>query len=55
MAAASEAYSSSSSSSNGGIIALLSQELYEDYFGTGEDRGVVVGGVSDTASFGFSV
>ena len=46
MAAASEAYSSSAS--NGGLIALLGQELYEDYFGTGEDGGVVVGGASDT-------
>ena len=49
MAAASEAYSSSAS--DGGLITLLGQELYEDYFGTGEDRGVggvVVGGASDT-------
>ena len=46
MAAASETYSSSAS--NSGLIALLGQELYEDYFGTGEDEGVVVGGASDT-------
>ena len=46
MAAASEAYSSSASDS--GFIALLGQGLYKDYFGTGEDGGVVVGRASDT-------
>ena len=46
MAAASETYSSSAS--DGGLIALLGQERYEDYFSTGEDGGVVVGGASDT-------
>ena len=46
MAAASETYSSSAS--DGGLIALLGQELYKDYFSTGEDGGIVVGGASDT-------
>ena len=46
MAATSEAYSSSTS--DGGLVALLGQELYEDYFGTGENGGIVVGGSSDT-------
>ena len=46
MAAVSETYSSSVS--DGGLIALLGQECHEDYFSTGEDGGVVVGGASDT-------
>ena len=46
MAVASEAHSSSTS--NGGLVALLGQELYEDYFSTGEEGGVVVGGATDT-------
>ena len=46
MAAASEAYSSSTT--DGGLIALLGQDLYKDYFGTEEDRGIVVGGASNT-------
>ena len=49
MAAVSEAHSSSAS--DGGLIALLGQELDEDYFGTGEDGSIVphsvVGGASD--------
>ena len=39
------------SASDSSLIALLGQELYEDYFGTGEDGSVVpdsaVGGVAD--------
>ena len=49
MAAVSEAHSSSAS--DGDLIALLGQELYEDYFGTVGDGSIlphsVVGGASD--------
>ena len=45
MAASSQSHSSSASDR---LIAFLGQELYQDYFGTGEDGGIVVGGASDS-------